>query len=628
MANSKYTKLINEIIKGVGGKENIQQVDHCMTRLRFLLVDVSKTNQEDLKKTEGVLQVLNAGGQFQIVIGQHVADVYDELISSLDLKPKASISEDQSKPKKKVFEIIMDYAQNIIFPIVFVMSGCAIINGINVIARFTGLWTTDSAIYILFSAIGNAVIYMMPIFLGYTTAKKSGMDVIVGMAIGAAMCNPNANGVDINVFGQLINVTYTSTMLPVIIVVLLATPLYKFAFKKLPVSVRSFLAPCVTLAVWVPIGFLAIGPVVNYIGNFVGAGLNVLINAVPVIAGFIAAGTYSICVIFGIHGAIGMPFLMNVLSGIPDSYSAMRSGVCFAMAAMALAVFLKTKQNTMKNIAFPAFISGMFGVTEPALYGIAIQGIKVFIASSIGAGIGGALAGLLGCKAWGIGSGGVFQIAGYINPENPQYTLFAIAAVYVVSFTASFILTWLVYKDPITKETTFTNFESVKKYNEKQQKTAALINDIAISAPLEGKIIPLSEVADDAFATETLGKGIAIEPTKGEVIAPFDCTVTSLFSTNHAIGLTADSGAELLIHVGLDTVKLEGKYFTPHVHKNDKVKKGTVLVTFDLDQIKEAGYSTVTPIIILNTSSYADVVAENAASQVHAGDNLLLVLNQ
>lgn len=270
----------------------------------------------------------------------------------------------------------------------------------------------------------------------------------------------------------------------------------------------------------------------------------------------------------------------------------------------------------------------MFGVTEPALYGLAIQSVKVFVASSIGAGLGGALAGLLGCKAWGIGSGGVFQVTGYINPENPQYTLFAIVAVYAVSFVSSFILTWLVFKDPVTKEETFTNFESVKKYNEKNNKTDALLEDISVASPLEGKIIPLSEVEDDAFATETLGKGIAIDPTKGEVVAPFDCTVTSLFSTNHAIGLTSDTGAELLIHIGLDTVKLEGKYFQAHVKKDEKVKKGTVLVTFDLDQIKKEGYSAVTPIIILNTGNYADVVTEVNTSQVHAGDNLLLVLNQ
>lgn len=627
MAKTKYTKLINEIIKGVGGKENIKSVDHCMTRLRFILADENKANQEKLKVTEGVLQIVKAGGQFQIVIGQHVADVYDELIQIQGISHKQEIEEKPEK-KKKILDIFMDYAQNIIFPIVFTMSACAIINGINIIARFTGLWATDSAIYILLSAIGNAVIYMMPIFLGYTTAKKSGMDVVVGMAIGAAMVNPNASGVDINVFGQVINVAYTSTMLPVIIVVLLATPLYKFAFKKLPVSVRSFLAPAITLAVWVPIGFLAIGPVVNYVGNFIGAGLNMMIDAVPVIAGFIAAGTYSLCVIFGLHGAITMPFLMNVLAGIPDSYSAMRSGVCFAMAAMALAIFIKTKKSATKNVAFPAFVSGMFGVTEPALYGLAIQSVKVFVASSIGAGLGGALAGLLGCKAWGIGSGGVFQVTGYINPENPQSTLFAIVAVYAVSFVSSFILTWLVFKDPVTKEETFTNFETVKKYNEKNNKTDALLEDISVASPLEGRIIPLCEVEDDAFATETLGKGIAIDPTKGEVVAPFDCTVTSLFSTNHAIGLTSDTGAELLIHIGLDTVKLEGKYFQAHVKKDEKVKKGTVLVTFDLDQIKKEGYSAVTPIIILNTGNYADVVTEVNTSQVHVGDNLLLVLNQ
>ena len=474
MAESKYAKLIDQVTEALGGTGNITSIDHCMTRLRFLLKDGSKVDLERINHIDGVLKSLYASGQYQVVIGQHVEDVYNDFVSLKGLQKiaKGAGVEDEAEAgeKKSVLDIVMDYAQAIVFPVTFTMCACAIINGINIIARFTGLWATTSTIYKLFSAIGNAVIWAFPVFLGYTAAKKAGISEFLGMAFGAAMINPNASGVEMDLFGRTITTNYTSTMLPVVIIVLLAAPMYKYLFKKLPVSVRSFLAPCLTLAVFYPIGFLLIGPIVNTVGTWIGNGLNSIIDSVPVLAGFLAAGTYSVCVIFGLHSAITMPFLMNVLAGIPDSYSAMRSGVCFAMAAMSLAAYLKTKNAQTKNLAFPAFVSGMFGVTEPALYGIAVPNIKTFVASSIGAGLGGALAGLLGCKAWGIGSGGVFQVTGYINPADPQRSLVSILAVYAVSFIASFVLTWLVFKDPEEKDAKFNDLESVKKYNAKAAK--------------------------------------------------------------------------------------------------------------------------------------------------------------
>lgn len=618
---AKYAELVNEILKGIGGKENISEVTHCMTRLRFVLKDDHKANDDIIKNINGVLQLVKAQGQYQIVIGSHVNFVYDELCEKAGINPGSEFIE--SKKDEKVLDKFMRFVSGIIFPVTFVMCACAIVNGINVLLKYMGVLTPEDGIYILLNGIGNAVLYLLPIFLGYTTSKQVKIDPFIGMAIGAAMCNPNINGIAMEILGYNVQATYTSTVLPVILVVLLASPLVKFLNKRVPAVLRGFGVPFLTFMIVVPIGFCVIGPIINMFGVVMGDALNGLIELNRVIAGFLIAGLWNVSVVLGIQGVISLPSVTNVLGGVPDSFGAMRSGVCFAMAATSLAVFIKTKDMKKKNVALPAFVSGMFGVTEPALYGVAVPNMKVFIGTLISAGLGGAAAGAFGAMAYSVGSGGIFQVVGYINPNDPSGSLFAIMANYIISFIAGFVITWFFYKDTKSESTVLDNLDGVKKHNNKQAINA---NDILIQSPIEGKIIPLSEVSDPAFSSETLGKGIAIIPEKGEVLAPFDGVVSALFKTNHAVGLTSDEGIELLIHIGLDTVKLDGKYFESFVKQGDHVKKGDLLLRFDISAILKEGYSLETPIVISNSNNYGDVIAQ-VKSEVHLNDDLLIIMN-
>lgn len=617
---TKYTKLVNEILTNIGGAENIIALQHCFTRLRFILKNEDIVKEEALKQTEGILQVVRSGGQYQIVIGSHVKDVYMELCDAAGYQP--SEEEEKPKEKRKPLEVFMEYVQAIMFPVVFVMCACAIVNGVNVLARYTGLYAQDSGIYILFSGIGNAVLYLMPVYLGYNTAKKLNIDPFIGLTIGAALCNPNINGVDIPLLGQTLNVTYTSTILPAVFTVFFAAPIAKYLEKHLPAVIRAIFVPLLTLLIAVPVGFCIVGPLANAIGNGVGEMINNLIALNPIIAGFFVGGFYNVFVILGIHGAVSVPSLTNIFAGIPDSFAAMRAGVCFTMAAASLAIFIKTKNKTTKNVALPAAISGTFGITEPALYGLALPRIRVFIGTCLACGLGGITAGILGAKGYGVGSGGIFQIAGYINPVDPSTSLYAILITFAVNIIAGFVITWILFKDDDSSK-----LSELKQGKGKVEKATNIQqpHDITIHCPIKGTLSPLSACQDTAFAQGTLGKGALLLPTEGLVRAPFDGTVTTLFHTLHAIGLTSEDGVELLIHIGIDTVRLDGKYFEALVKQGDTVKKGAPLIKFDIQAIQAAGYCIETPLIVTNSNQYVDVVMQDK-KDVDAQEDILLVL--
>lgn len=613
---AKYSNLVKEILDGIGGKENISEVTHCMTRLRFVLKDESKANDDKVKNINGILQLVKAQGQYMVVIGSHVDLVYNELCEQANI----SVGNENLEKKKdqKLLDRFMRFISGIIFPATYVMCACAIINGINILLKYAGILSPEDGIYILLNGMGNAVLYLLPVFYGYTTAKQIHIDPFIGIGIGAALCNPNISGVPLNIFGFEILATYTSTVLPVILIVLLAGPIVKYLNKKVPDVLRGFGVPFLTFIIVIPLGFCLIGPIVNTFGTLVGDALNGLIAINKVIAGFFIAGLWNVSVVLGIQGVISLPSIANVIGGIPDYFGAMRSGVCFAMAATALAVFIKTKNMKMKNVSLPAFVSAMFGVTEPALYGVAVPNIKVFIGTLVSSGLGGATAGLLGAMAYSVGSGGIFQIVGYINPADPSGSTIAIMANYIVSFVSGFIITWFLFKDSEKTSSALNHLDTVKKHQKD--------SDVLVVSPIEGEIIPLSKISDPAFASGTLGKGIAVMPTTGNVIAPFDATVSALFRSHHAIGLTSVDGIEMLIHIGLETVKLEGKYFTSHVKQGDHVKKGQLLIEFDMEAIKQEGYSLETPIIISNAEQFYDVAIENKKN-IHVNENLFVLMN-
>ncbi|MBQ8068175.1 MAG: PTS glucose transporter subunit IIA [Solobacterium sp.] len=601
----KYEDLVNYIIRNVGGKENITDVTHCVTRLRFKLKDESRANDEALKANDGVITVMRSAGQYQVVIGNHVPDVYAELTEKLDLKNKSA-----AEPAKKMSfkEKALDLISGIFFPSLSILCACGMIKGINTICSFAGLYGAESDFYNLVNAIGDSFFYFFPIVIGFNTAKKLNMNPYLGLVIGAALCYPTIQDVDLHILGMNVNVNYTTTVLPVIITCFIAAPIERFLNRVIPDVIKSFAVPTVVLLISVILGFVFIGPVVNAVSAVISQSLLSLYGMSPVLAGIVFAALWQIFVIFGIHITFIVLCIINLSEGNPDPLLASQVFVAFATSAVVLAIFFRTKNKSLKSTCIPAFISGIFGITEPALYGITISRPLMFAVSCIGAGLSGALCGFFGFKYYQMAGLGLFELPALLPAEGTGAVLTKAIMVMIITFVFSFVLAFLLYKEDKTAEETETK--------------TVTAGQSGIASPVKGTVIPLSEVSDDAFASGALGKGCAVRPSEGKVYAPFDGTVLVMFPTGHAVGLVDDNGCEVLIHIGINTVSLEGKYFTKHVNIGDHVKKGQLLVEFDNEAIKKEGYSTDTIVLVSNTKDYASVTCTDA-SETDAGSLLI-----
>lgn len=605
----KYKKLAKDIIENIGGKDNILSLTHCVTRLRFNLSDESLANDNVLKNMDGVVTVMKTAGQYQVVIGNHVPDVFTdvcELTGTLKEKP-------MDTKKMSMKDKILDLITGIMMPSIGLLCACGMIKGLNVIFLVTGLLAIDSGMYVLLNAVGDSMFFFFPVVLGYNTAKKLNMNPFTGLIIGAALCHPTINGADINLFGYVVNATYTSSVLPVILVVALAAPLERFFMKVIPDVVKTFLVPMLVLLISVPIGFAFIGPVANMIGALLSQGLIAAYNISPLLAGALMGGFWQVFVIFGVHMIVMIGSMMNVLSGVPDPILPLMAFVSFAQTAAVLAIWVKTKNKKLKAIALPAWISGIFGVTEPAIYGVTLPRIKIFVVTCFGGAISAVMTAMFGIKAYTMAGMGIFMVPGMMNPDDPMTGLIQSIICIVVAMLFTFVVTFILFKDDDIQVTE----ELTEKHN--------VMNKDMICSPMKGCIKPLSQIEDRAFSEGLLGQGIAIVPTVGKIVAPFNGKVLSLFPTKHAIGLVSENGCEVLIHLGMDTVRLEGQYLTSHVKQGDKVKQGDVLITFDLEKILAEGYSLDTPIIITNTNDYLDII-EIAENNVDYGDTIITLL--
>ncbi len=606
----KYEKLAKDIVKNVGGKENIVNLTHCVTRLRFQLKDESIANTDVLKNMDGVVTVMQTAGQYQVVIGNHVPDVFKDVCEVAGISTEGSGS---AKEDRKFSEVALDLISGIFMPSIGILCASGILKGVNSLLDMAGLVAATSGLGVLLAAAADAMFLFFPVILGYNAFKKLGGNPYLGMTLGAALCYPTLQGVDVEVFGFVVNATYTSTMLPIVVLSFVAVPFENFLNKIIPDVVKTFVVPVIVLAVCLPLGFCVIGPASNAIGEVINNVIQSVHAFSPIVACALIAFLWQILVMMGCHAVVILPMMMGLMAGVEQPMMA-ALGVCsFVQTGAVFAIWLKTKNNKLKQIAFPAWISGIFGVTEPAIYGVTLPNGKQFLLTCVGSAIAGALASILGVSSYTMAGMGLFQIPGQINPANPGGSLIIALIVTVIATVIGFVIAFLTYKDAETKEIE-TKSNTVKVEKE------------VLASPVKGKVVPLNKVEDAAFSEGALGKGIAVEPTEGKVVAPCDGTIMTLFPTKHAIGIVSDNGCEILIHIGMDTVQLEGKYFDAHVKQGDKVKKGDVLVTFDMDAIKNEGYSLVTPVIITNTADYLDVV-EVANGNVSMGDDLLTVLN-
>ncbi len=437
-----YTQLADNIIKNVGGKENIISLKHCVTRLRFQLKDDKLADTEAMKNTTGVVTVMEAGGQYQVVIGNNVADVFRVVCK------RAEVQDDQSsqKEEKKLtgFKWFVDFIFSVTSPMLMLLSASGILKGCLTVLTMTGLMESGSGVHTLYSAIADALYYFLPLFLGYCTAKKVGVTPFLGMLIGGILCYPTINGADLAILGFEMNVTYTSTFLPVILVVALASPVEKLLKKVIPDVLKSLFVPLLVMITVVPVGFMIVGPIANSISAALATAVNTLYGLNSAVAGLVIGVAWQILVVFGLHATIGMVSIVNLLQGNPDPILAISSITMFAQIAAVMAIYIKTKNKDLKVACIPAAISGVLGTTEPAIYGITLPRIKAFAASCVGAGVTGLICGIFRIRKYAMG-GGIFAVPGLLNPESPNAIPIILAI--VAGAAISFALTMFIYKD-------------------------------------------------------------------------------------------------------------------------------------------------------------------------------------
>ena len=641
----KYHELAKEIVKNVGGKENVLGLVHCITRLRFTLKDESAAKDDVLKNMEGVVTVMKSGGQYQVVIGNHVPEVFEDVMELLDLKERDEAAAEQKSGK--LLDRAIDIVSGIFQPILGIMAACGMLKGLNTLFVALGLYSAECGGYLIINAAGDALFTFLPLFLGYTAAKKFGLKPMLGLAIGGAMCYPGiqagalsagaeplysllegtlfASPVYIDFFGiPVISVDYTGTVIPVILAVWFASKCEKFFNKFIPDLVKFFFVPMLTLLVTLPVSVLFLGPIATFGSTLISEFTLAIRGFSPLLAGGIVGFTWQILVIFGMHWGFIPVYINNVMTLGYDNVMMPFFACTFATSAVVLAIFFKTKDKKLREMAIPNFISGIFGVTEPAIYGILLPLKKPFIISCIAGGIGGAFYGHFNFRKFILGGMGIFELPNMMNPDGTMGNIIVAFAGIAISMAVGFVLTMIFYKDK-TQEASGKAGGAADAVENVPAKTKSKDEKILVASPLKGKLVELKDVKDEAFSSGALGKGVAVMPEEGVLYAPADGTISAFFPTGHAIGLTTDTGLELLMHVGMDTVQLDGKGFKPLAAAGDVVKKGQKLLEFDMELIQEAGYSLVTPVLVTNSDDFAEIVPSEA-EEVQAGELLLSVI--
>lgn len=620
-----YENLAKEILKNVGGEENVSNLTHCATRLRFNLKNLSKANTEVIKKIKGVMGVVDKGAQYQIIIGSDVASVYKEILKLGDFQ--SSASKNDSGNEKKGLANVFDIIAGIFTPILPPLTAAGMLKALLVLATTFGLMSKEGQTYYILSFMADAIFFLFPVALGYTAAVKFKCNPFMGLLMGGIMIHPNWTALvnakeAVTLFGLPVKlVTYTSSVIPIILVVWVMSYVENFADKISPKAIKFFSKPLITILIMGPLALIALGP----IGSILGDGLANVVTAVNNIAPWsipmIIGGVSPLLVLVGMHYAL-FPLSFNDLA-LKGSENILGPGMLvsnIAQGAAVLSVSLKTKNKDLKQLAGSSGLTALLGITEPAMYGVTMRLKKPLIAVCTGGALAGLYIGLMGVVRYSSGAPGLASIAIFIG-ENPMNIIHALIGC-GIAFVSSFVLTWIIgFEDPSNEGEEIED----ETLEEVAVDKAPLMNKIIIASPLNGEIVPLTDVKDETFASEMMGKGIAINPTEGKVVSPINGTVQMIFKTKHAIGLKSEDGAEILIHIGMDTVQLDGKHFTAHVKDGDKVKVGDTLVEFDMDAIKKEGYELVTPVIITNTMEYLEIVPKEIKS-VNAGEDIITIL--
>ncbi|MEI3290905.1 MAG: beta-glucoside-specific PTS transporter subunit IIABC [Faecalibacillus faecis] len=595
--SQKYNDLAQKIVSLVGGKENINTVYHCQTRLRFKLKDESKANQDALNNMDSVAKCLISGGVFQVVIGTHVKDVFEEVEKIVG--PLENKEQDQSE-KKGILSVIIDFISGTFQPIIPALSGAGMVKAVLAILITFKIISTESQTYYILNFFADAVFYFLPMMLAYSEAQKLRCNPILAASVAGIMMHPNWNalvsaGKAVKLFEVIpfTLTTYTSTVIPVILVVLVQSYIEKYLEKWIPQAVKLVFVPMLTFLIMGPLALAVLGPIGSVLGGYLATFFKFLSTTAAWAPAVLIGGFLPIMVMFGLHNGVAPLGVMQMGELGYDSIFG-PGCVCsnIAQATASSVVALRTKDKKMKQLATSGSITAYMGITEPTLYGVNLPKKYPLIASMIGGAAGGLYAGLTHTHRFATGSSGLPAVFLYIGNDTMTY-FYNILIALVISFVVTAIVTYVL---------------SLKFENQEVQTIEKVhVNKGEILSPIQGKLYPLSDAKDEAFASETLGKGALIQPSNGKVYAPFDGTIVTLFPTKHAIGIVSDDGIEMLIHFGIDTVNLNGQHFTAFIEQGMKVKQGDLLLEADIEKIKADGYETQVPVIITNSFNYQNV---------------------
>lgn len=595
--SQKYNDLAQKIVSLVGGKENINTVYHCQTRLRFKLKDESKADQDALNNMDSVAKCLISGGVFQVVIGTHVKDVFEEVEKIVG--PLENKEQDQSE-KKGILSVIIDFISGTFQAIIPALSGAGMVKAVLAILITFKIISTESQTYYILNFFADAVFYFLPMMLAYSEAQKLRCNPILAASVAGIMMHPNWNalvsaGKAVKLFEVIpfTLTTYTSTVIPVILVVLVQSYIEKYLEKWIPQAVKLVFVPMLTFLIMGPLALAVLGPIGSVLGGYLATFFKFLSTTAAWAPAVLIGGFLPIMVMFGLHNGVAPLGVMQMGELGYDSIFG-PGCVCsnIAQATASSVVALRTKDKKMKQLATSGSITAYMGITEPTLYGVNLPKKYPLIASMIGGAAGGLYAGLTHTHRFATGSSGLPAVFLYIGNDTMTY-FYNILIALVISFVVTAIVTYVL---------------SLKFENQEVQTIEKVhVNKGEILSPIQGKLYPLSDAKDEAFASETLGKGALIQPSNGKVYAPFDGTIVTLFPTKHAIGIVSDDGIEMLIHFGIDTVNLNGQHFTAFIEQGMKVKQGDLLLEADIEKIKAAGYETQVPVIITNSFNYQNI---------------------
>ncbi len=628
-----FNEIAKKIIEYSGGKNNIENGLHCITRVRLYLKDEKKADIEKMKKVKGVVGAQFQNGQFQIILGPHVDNVFEILEQELHFNEISDTS--NLKKRSRVLDTILDTIAQIFTPVVPAIVGSGVMKGIIALLLFFKVLSATGGTYAVLNMISDTPFYFLPFLLALSASRKFKLNEFLGLSLAGILLYPSLVSATepimfLGIFSIPI-VTYSTSVIPIILGVWLMSYVYRFVDKVIPKALRLVLVPLLSLMICTPILLIVLGPLGSYAGNYVADASNYLFTRWPLMAGLIVGGIYPLIIMTGMHYAYFPVLFENIGKfGYDNGFFPVGLFSNLAQAGASFAVAFKTKNKDFKNVALSSGIAAMLGTTEPALYGVNLKLKKPLIASMISGSIVSAVTLTIGIKYYGFVAPGLIALSVCISPDGTMTNLLVAVAGVAASFILAFVLTLILgFEDvKVTKENQKKENETkpVIQENRTALEAKSLNTKISIASPVKGTVVPIKEVPDATFAEEKIGKGIALLPEEGKVFAPFDGKVAALADSKHAIGLISNEGVELLVHIGTDTVNLNGKYFETCVNMGEDVTKGQLLIKFDKKAMEEENYSLLTPVIISNTLNYLDVLVSNKEKFVEAGDEILTII--